>query len=634
VTLLSLTGITKRFGGAYALSDAGFELAAGEVHALVGANGAGKSTLSRVISGHVQPDGGEMLLDGKPVQHAGTRGAIRSGIWLVTQETSLAPDLSVLENIMLPRLGMPGRLDWGALRREGRRLLQELDQEASFTLDTPVSRLSIGQRQMVEILKALALDSRIIIFDEPTAALSPLETELLFDVMRSLVARDRGLIFVSHRMEEIFAITDRITVLREGRTVAKAEPTKSLDGSALVRLMVGQELSDIYARRGTEAAPAAPAAEPVLRVRNLACPPMVRNVSFEVRPGEIVGLAGLVGAGRSETLETIFGLRQPTSGSIEFAGQPFRAKSPVEAIRAGIGLIPEDRRRQGIVQDFNVRENLLLGHLGHHAGLGLAYETRTSRVRQLLEQLGLPERRLSDPSLLNFSGGMQQKIILARWLLLDPRLLLLDEPTRGVDIGTRSSIYALLREIAAAGVAVVVASSDFEEVIGLADRIVVMSDGTSTTELPSGEVSIEGLAMFAAPRSSAERTRGLLQALAAEHAGVAYWIGLERDRVFCFDKVGDVAGAEPGFAGGSILAWDAAAIPQALAAPPGQPIHEADGRCSLLVPMTGRRGHDLGIIGLTVPAGATPPTEDAVAARIAALIHGTAAPGLDNRRSA
>ncbi len=372
--LLSLTGITKRYGTAYALSDAAFELAAGEVHALVGANGAGKSTLSRVISGHVRPDGGEMLLEGRAVQHGGTRDAIRAGIWMVTQETSLAPDLSVLENIMLPRLGMPGRLNWQKMRREGEALLRELGQEAAFELDTPVSLLSIGQRQLVEILKALALDSRIIIFDEPTASLSPLETELLFDVMRALVARGRGLIFVSHRMEEIFGITDRVTVLREGCTVAKALPTRGLDGSALIRLMVGEELSNLYARRDPALVRRA-SGDPLLRVRNLACPPFVRDVSFDVRAGEIVGLAGLVGAGRSETLETIFGLRQASAGSVTLAGHPFHPKTPVEAIRAGVGLIPEDRRRQGIVPDFNVRENLLLGHLGRHAGMGLAYDS-------------------------------------------------------------------------------------------------------------------------------------------------------------------------------------------------------------------------------------------------------------------
>src|SRR6185437_12115570 len=366
--LLALRGITKRFGATLALSDADFDLRAGEVHALVGANGAGKSTLSRIISGHVQRDRGEMLLEGRPVRHVGAREAIRDGISMVTQETSLAPDLSVLENIMLPRLAMPGRLRWRELRARARELIAELGQEAGLHLDDPVSALSIGQRQLVEILKSLALGSRIVIFDEPTASLSPHEAERLFDIVRALAASGRGLIFVSHRLEEIFAIADRVTVLREGRVVAGNLDTSGLSQGELVRLMVGRELGDIYARTGPADAARGPV---VLRVRELCCPPRVRDVSFEVRAGEILGLAGLVGAGRSETLETIFGLRRPVSGSIELNGKPFAPHAPLDAIRAGIGLIPEDRRGQGIVPDFSVRENLLLAHLGAHRGAGL-----------------------------------------------------------------------------------------------------------------------------------------------------------------------------------------------------------------------------------------------------------------------
>jgi ribose transport system ATP-binding protein/rhamnose transport system ATP-binding protein len=524
--------------------------------------------------------------------------------------------MSVLENIMLPRFGMKGRLNWPELRRHATRLLDELGQAAAFDLDATVDTLSMSQRQMVEIFKALALDSRIIIFDEPTSSLSPMESDRLFGVMRDLAVRDRGLIFVSHRLEEIFAATDRISVMREGRTVAKALATGSLDLGGLVRLMVGQELSDVYARRGGTATSGA--GEMALRVRHLACPPMVRDVSFDVRHGEIVALAGLVGAGRSETVETIFGLRRATGGSIELEGRPFSARQPVDAIRAGLGLIPEDRRRQGIVPDFSVRENLLLGHLGNHAGIGLAYDTRRARVAGLLDLLGLPSHRLLDASLLNFSGGMQQKIILARWLLLDPKVLLLDEPTRGVDIGTRSSIYALLRDIARHGIALVVVSSDFQEVIGLADRIVVMSDGITTTELPGDQVDMENLAMFAAPRSSAERTRALLAALAEEHGAVAYWIGAEGERIFCFQRVGVAPGAEPGFTGGGVTARAATAIPVALAAAgSGRFIAEADGRHSLLVPIRGRRGHDFGMIGLTLPTGAPLPDAAGLCRRIA-----------------
>ncbi len=564
------------------MSGAAFELSAGEVHALVGANGAGKSTLSRIISGHIQPDRGRILLDGQEIRHAGSREAIRHGISMVTQETSLAPDLSVLENMMLPRLGMPGRVRWRRLREQGRGLIEEFGEEAGIRLDAMVSDLSIGQRQLVEIGKALALDSRIIIFDEPTASLSLHESERLFDIMRGLAARGRGLIFVSHRLEEIFAVADRVTVLREGKVVEAGVATPSLTQGELVRMMVGRELSDIYAGGGAE-----PAKKPepmILRVRHLCSPPRVRDVSFEVRKGEILGLAGLVGAGRSESLETIFGLRAAKSGEIELEGRRFHPRSPLDAIRAGIGLVPEDRRGQGIVPDFSVRENLLLAHLGEHAGAGLGYGERDAAIHELLQLLELPAHRLLDASMLTFSGGMQQKIILARWLVLGPRVLLLDEPTRGVDIGTRRSIYALLRRIAAQGVACVVVSSDFEEVIGLTDRIVVLSDGSDVTDIPSRLVDIEKLAMFAAPRSSAQRTHTVLELLVQRWGGVAYWIAVDSGRVYCFDKVGDDATADPGFAGGSFPLIEETSIRGALGGE-GEEVAQDGGRWSFLTPI-------------------------------------------------
>lgn len=610
MALLELRDIWKRFGATQALSAAAFDLVAGEIHALVGANGAGKSTLSRIISGHIRPDSGELLLDGRKLRHAGARDAIRAGITMVTQETSLAPDLSVLENIMLPRIATAGRLRWGRLRAEAGRLIDEFGQGTGLRLDALVSDLSMGQRQLVEILKALALDSRIIIFDEPTAPLSPHETELLFGLMRNLAVRGHGLIFVSHRLEEIFAITERVTVLREGRIVDANLTTETLRQGELVRLMVGRELQDIY-DRGAIRAPVHDN-RVVLRVRHLACRPAVRDVSFEVRAGEILGLAGLVGAGRSETVETIFGLRQPESGTIELDGKPFQAKSPRDAIRAGIGLIPEDRRGQAIVPDFSVRENLLLAHLGARASVTLGYGTRAQAVRDLLELLELPERRLLDANMLTFSGGMQQKVILARGLVLAPRLLLLDEPTRGVDIGTRSSIYALLRRVAAEGVACVVVSSDFEEVIGISDRITVLSDGVSVTDLPSGLIDIEKLGMFAAPRSSAEMTHIVLEELVARHGGTAYWIAVEEGRLFCFDHVGDEAAADPGFTTGGFPEVAATAIAHAIGRDEGTLVAGADGsHPTLLVPIRGRRGHSLGTVGLTFAR--VPPGFDAAA---------------------
>jgi ribose transport system ATP-binding protein/rhamnose transport system ATP-binding protein len=352
----------------------------------------------------------------------------------------------------------------------------------------------------------------------------------------------------------------------------------------------------------------------VLQVRNLRSPPRVNDVSFAVRRGEIVGLAGLIGAGRSETLETIFGLRRASGGIIALNGRPFSPRNPREAIRAGIGFVPGDRRGQGIVPDFSVRENLMLAHLGEHVGPGLGYQVRSESVRRLLELLELPQRRLLDANMLNFSGGMQQKVILARWLLLTPRLLLLDEPTRGVDIGTRSSIYALLRHVAADGVACVVVSSDFEEVLGIADRVVVLSDGVSVTDIPSHLVDIERLTMFAAPRSSAERTHTVLDTLAAEFGGAAYWIDVDGPRMFCFDRVDGPLAPDPGFAGGGFPEIAETRIPRALAAMGDGLIAEYDGSLhSLLVPVHGRRGHRLGLVGLTLAR--VPPGFDARAVR-------------------
>ncbi len=604
--LLKLSDIGKRFGATQALSGAAFDLRAGEIHALVGANGAGKSTLSRIISGHIRPDAGEIMLNGKSFRHAGVRDAIRAGITIVTQETSLAPDLSVLENIMLPRIAMPGRLNWRALRRQAQTLIDEIGQGGYLRLDTLVSDLSMGQRQLVEILKALALDSRIIIFDEPTAPLSPHEAELLFGLMRKLAATGHGLIFVSHRLEEIFAVTDRVTVLREGRIVASGLSTETLKQGELVRLMVGREVQDIY-DRGARAQRPRNDGRIMLKVSHLCCPPAVRDVSFEVRTGEILGLAGLVGAGRSETIETIFGLRKATAGTIELDGRPFAAKTPRDAIRAGVGLIPEDRRGQAIVPDFSVRENLLLAHLGARTAVTRGYDTRTQAIRDLLELLELPERRMLDANMLNFSGGMQQKVILARGLVLAPRLLLLDEPTRGVDIGTRSSIYALLRRVAAEGVACVVVSSDFEEVIGVSDRVTVLSDGVSVTDLPSNLIDIEKLGMFAAPRTSAEKTHTVLEQLVAQHGGTAYWIAAEDSRLFCFDRVGNDPAIDPGFVTGGFPDVATTMIAHAVGRT-ACVLHRAhDGSSpTLLVPITGRRGHSLGIVGLTfgqVPDG-------------------------------
>ena len=614
--LLEMRGITKTFDRTRALQGADFALAEGEIHGLLGANGAGKSTLSKVISGHYAYDTGEMIYRGRNIRLRGTRDALNIGIAIVMQETSLVPDLTVLENIFLPELGRPGRLDYAALRKRGEDILASLGQQDGLPFDWEVHRLSSAQKQLVEIAKALGVQAKLLIFDEPTASLSPGEVERLFDVMTRLRQSGRGLVFVSHRLEEVFAITDRVTVLREGRTVMNARPTAALSQGELIRAMVGAELGAIYAR--TDKHVAANSKGPVaLEVRQLASLPSVRDVSFTVHQGEILGLGGLVGAGRSETAEAIFGLRPRTGGTVMLAGKPLKADSPKTAIRAGLGFVAEDRRTQNIVPDLSVKENLLLAHLGAHRGFFRGYGAREKRVDELLARLGLPGERLLDASMLNFSGGMQQKIIIARWLLLEPRVLILDEPTKGVDIGTRASIYAMLRDVAADGVAVVVISSDFEELLGLSDRVVVVSDGRSVADLPSAMLDEEKLTLLAAPRTSMARNTALLGELTSAHGGAGFWALIEDDSLICLNAVVSDPAFDPGFRAGEARRLSETRLPTALARRAGSFVTEAaGGRTTLVVPMTSPRGHDLGWVGLSLPEGGTLPAPEAIKARI------------------
>jgi ribose transport system ATP-binding protein/rhamnose transport system ATP-binding protein len=604
--MLSATGIEKTFDRTRALRGTDFELRGGEVHGLLGANGAGKSTLSKVISGHIVPDAGEMTYCGKPLRLRSTRDALDAGIAIVMQETSLVPDLTVAENIFLPELALPGRLSYSDLRRRGNELLATLGQADTLQLDTEVRRLSAAQRQLVEIAKALGVKARLIIFDEPTASLSPSEVDRLFDVMSRLRSAGSGLVFVSHRLEEVLEITDRVTVMREGRTVLAARATTSLGQADLIRHMVGQDLGSIYAR--STSGPTA-SARTALSVKGLRAAPAVRNVSFDVREGEILGLGGLVGAGRSETVEAVFGLRPREAGTILVDGRPTRIRTPKDAIRAGIGFVAEDRRTQNIVPDLSVKENLLLAHLGARRGLGLGYRAREKQVDALMANLGLPADRLADASMLNFSGGMQQKIIIARWLLLEPRVLILDEPTKGVDIGTRSSIYDILRQASAKGVAVVVVSSDFEELLGLSDRVVVISDGHSIADMAADLLDEEKLTLLAAPRTSMTRNTEVLQAVAAETGGTGFWALLDGDRMICLNlSRSGQGGIDLGFVAGDAMPLADTRIPTALRRREASFIPEPEGdRSTILLPLRTARGHDLGWIGLTVEAGAAPP---------------------------
>ncbi len=604
--ILVALGIEKAFDRTRALAGAELDIYQGEVMGLLGANGAGKSTLSKVISGHVIRDAGSITLQGRPLNLRTAREAIQQGITMVMQETSLAPDLSVLENLFLAELGRPGWLSYRRLKQQAEEILDRLGQKETLPLAREVRMLSAAQRQLVEIAKALALNSTLIIFDEPTASLSPPEVERLFQVMSTLKRAGHTLVFVSHRLEEVFAITDRVTVMREGRTVAKSLETGSLSQAELIRLMVGQEMKTAAPeiKRSAQLSPS----PVVLEVKNLSSAPGVRDVSFKVHRGEILGLGGLVGAGRSETVEAIFGLRLRQQGELLLNGKPYAPRRAADAIRAGIGFVAEDRRVQGIVPDFSVRENLLLGHLAASRKFGLGYSQRKSKVDELIRNLGLPGQRL-DTNLLNFSGGMQQKIIIARWLLLEPSLLLLDEPTKGVDIGTRTSIYAMLRQVAETGVGIVVISSDFEELLGLCERIVVISDGSSIANVPSAMLNEEKLTLFAAPRTSMEKNSAFLQDIARDLNGAAFWSLIDQDRLFCLYAAVVNEKADPGFRVADTPMIDQTRIPTALAAKSEDFVVEpANQLATLLLSVRSRRGHDMGWVGVTLDSRSTLPS--------------------------
>ena len=614
--------VTKLFGSVRALKDGSLTLRAGEIHALVGVNGAGKSTLSRIVSGHLRRSEGVLRYKGQEVDFASPREAMHAGISLVLQETSIAPDLSVMENLCLTHFGKRGQLDWKALKRRAEAVLEDLRQTERLPLHQRAGDLSMAQRQIIEIGRALQQDSDLIIFDEPTASFSPNEVDSLFEVMRLLRSRGKALAFVSHRLEEIFEVTDRVTVMRDGRTVEADVPACDLTPAALIQMMVGREINNLYERSSVPAETRV-RGEPLLEVSHLASGADVHDVSFTLHAGEILGLAGLVGAGRSETLEAIFGLRERDLGTVMLKGKPLPARSPRDAIARGIGLIGEDRRRQGIVPDFTVTENLLLAHLGHDTGIGIGYDRHMAGITRLLKELDMPEHVLSAP-ILDLSGGQQQKVILARWLLLSPSVLLLDEPTRGVDIGTRNTLYQIIRKIAESGVGVIVVSSDFEEVLGLSDRIVVLSDGTSVADAKSELLDPEILAMFAAPRSSAQGLHDVLAELSSRFDATAYWLQIERARVFCFDLVAS-RDADTGIDASRFPLVSETSIPNALGAIRSGVLIDDGPLGSVLFQLTNHSGHSFGYLGLTVSARAGLGDPDAIHA---ALLDSMAAHGV------
>jgi ribose transport system ATP-binding protein len=470
--VLSVRGLRKEFPGVVALDGVDFSVRRGEVHALLGANGAGKSTLIKIVAGLYRADGGEIRIDGRQAQLGQTRQATALGVCVIHQDLALVPHLSVAENLFLGRELMTrwGLVDWRRTHAEARRLLDLVGIDAPST--TKVATLSMGRRQLVEIAKALSVKARILILDEPTASLSHGEAETLFALVRRLARDGVGIVYVSHRLEEIAPLVDRVTILRDGRSVG-TYAIGELDRGRIVALITGRDRPS--PRHGSGAARAA--GDTVLELRGLGRPKEFVDISLALRRGEILVLTGLVGAGRTELVETIFGARVAQAGEILIGGRAVRLDSPGDAVRHGVALIPEDRRGHGLATIMPVAHNVTLAALRHFARWGvLNLRREIQHVGRLIRELAIRTPGALAPAGL-LSGGNQQKVVLAKWLSTDAGIFLLDEPTQGVDVGAKDEIYRLLREIAAAGKGVLVVSSDLEEVMGLADRILVLRQG-------------------------------------------------------------------------------------------------------------------------------------------------------------
>ncbi|MFZ5897240.1 MAG: sugar ABC transporter ATP-binding protein [Myxococcota bacterium] len=493
-----MSAITKRFPGVVALSDVSLSLTAGEVLALMGENGAGKSTLMKILGGAQPPDAGRISIDGRDVALGSVSDAKALGIALIHQELMLVPNLDVAANIFLGT--EKGREFWlnplqkKPMREAATKLLARVG--LSVSADTLVSSLTAGQMQMVEIAKALALNARIIIMDEPTSSLTSAESEHLFRIIRQLKADGIGIIYISHRMEEVLNLADRITVLRDGRYIgdlSRAEATHD----KVVALMVGRELSGHYfPEHGADAD-----AEAVLEVENLLVPGAPAGVSFSALRGEILGFAGLVGAGRTELMQTLFGVTPALGGNVRLEGKPFMARSPREAIERGVYLAPEDRKRHGLVLPMSIAQNTSLPSVAGYNRFGFLDRKQERKVAEAEVKRLRTKASSIDQRVVNLSGGNQQKVVLGKWLAMTPRVLILDEPTRGIDVGAKAEIYRHMAELAKKGITLIMVSSDMEEVIGMSDRVVVMHERRIRGVLTRDQLSEQRIAQLMTGKS-------------------------------------------------------------------------------------------------------------------------------------
>ena len=491
VPLLELRGVSRSYGGVQAVADVSFSIRSGTVHALVGENGAGKSTLVKILTGIVQPDEGELAVDGLGRRIGDPQAAYRLGIVAMYQEPTVFQDLTVAENVFAGRRPLTGlrTVDWAAMRRETGRILREL--EVDIGPSTPVRGLGVADRQLLEIAKALSSSARLLIMDEPTAALSPHEVQNLFATVRRL--RDRGVavLYISHRLEEVTALADVVTVLRDGRHIA-TQPASELSQAQLIRLMVGRSLDQLFPKEAAEIG------DVVFRADSLSRGGLFADVSFELRRGEIVGLAGFVGAGRTEVARAIFGVDPLDEGRLWIDGRPFKPRSPRAALQRGLAYLPEDRIHQGLLQEMSISRNASMAVLPELTPLGVLRPRRElALARRFIKSLRI---KATSPSQVvrSLSGGNQQKVVLSKWLAAEPRILILDEPTHGVDVGTKADVHRTISHLATQGLTILLISSELPEILGMSDRVLVMREGRLVAELDRRDATQERVIQAAA----------------------------------------------------------------------------------------------------------------------------------------
>lgn len=489
--LIEMTGITKAFDGNVVLKDVEFSLQKGEIHALMGENGAGKSTMMKILTGIYPRDAGEVRVRGELVDYKGPKESEQAGIAVIHQELNILPHLTVAENLFLGKektFGKTGILKTKEMNEEAKKVLAELGFHDDVR--SPAGSFSVGKQQVIEIAKAISSNAEVIIMDEPTAALTDREIESLFETIRSLQSTGVSFVYISHRMEEIFALCDRITILRDGSYVGTKE-IKETDFDEIVQMMVGRELGERFPQRNAEIG------EVKLQAKSLAREGIFENVSFELHKGEVLAIAGLMGAGRTEVVQAIFGYRKLTAGELFLDGKKVKINNPLQAKKLGFGYVTEDRKSEGLIVDFPVLDNISLTNFNKVAKSGIINNTEEKQLYDsMVERLHI---RLSGPAQAakSLSGGNQQKVVIAKWLGIEPDVLILDEPTRGVDVGAKKEIYSIINELAERGVAILMVSSELPEVIGMADRVLVMHEGQLMAEIPKEEMTQEHIMHYA-----------------------------------------------------------------------------------------------------------------------------------------